>query len=97
MEHENMKPLSLLCVAVFLVLSPTDVFARGGMGSHMSTGGAFGTSAASPGTNSLGTALPSSGATGHAEKGPLLGTNTAIDKEDRRLEKMIDGSICRGC
>jgi len=60
-------------------------------------GGALGTSAATPGTNSLGTALPSSGAVGHGMKGPMLGTNPAIDKEDARVEKMLEGSICRGC
>ena len=95
-----MKPLSLLLFAVCLVLSGA-AFARGGMGSHMSMpmtgGGALGTSAAAPGTNSLGTALPSSGIAGHVMKGPLLGTDPAIDKEDARLEKMLQGSICRGC
>ncbi|MGY4506473.1 hypothetical protein ACVWYH_010455 [Bradyrhizobium sp. GM24.11] len=30
-------------------------------------------------------------------KGPLLGTNAAIDKEDARVEKLLEGSICRGC
>jgi hypothetical protein len=95
-----MKPLSLLCFAVCFVLSATTAFARGGMGSmgsHMSMGGALGTSAATPGTNSLGTALPSSGGSGHAMKGPPLGTNPAIDQEDARVEKMLEGSICRGC
>jgi hypothetical protein len=95
-----MRLLSLLCFALCLVLSATTAFARGGMGSmgsHMSMGGALGTSAASPGTNSMGTALPSSGAGGHVMKGPLLGTNSAIDKEDARVEKMLEGSICRGC
>lgn len=92
-----MRPLSLLCFALCLVLSATAAFARGGMGSHMSMGGALGTSAATPGTNSLGTALPSSGGVGHAIKGPVLGTNAAIDKEDARVEKMLEGSICRGC
>jgi hypothetical protein len=93
-----MRLLSLLCFALCLVLSATTAFARGGMGSHMSMGGgALGTSAATPGTNSLGTALPSSGTVGHAMKGPLLGTNAAIDQEDARVEKMLEGSICRGC
>ena len=95
-----MRLLSLLCFALCLVLSATTAFARGGMGSmgsHMSMGGALGTSAATPGTNSLGTALPSSGAGGHAMKGPLLGTNPAIDKEDARVEKMLEEGICRGC
>lgn len=95
-----MRPLSLLCFALCLILSATAVFARGGMGSmgsHMSMGGALGTSAATPGTNSLGTALPSSGGSGRAIKGPLLGTNPAIDTEDARVEKMLEGSICRGC
>lgn len=95
-----MRLLSLLCFAFCLVLSATAAFARGGMGSmgsHMSVGGTLGTSAATPGTNSLGTALPSSDGSGHAIKGPLLGTNAAIDKEDARVEKMLEGSICRGC
>ena len=59
------------------------------------TGGAFGTSPATPGTNSAGTALSSDGR-GRPMKGPLLGTNPAIDREDAKDEKMI-GSICRGC
>ena len=93
-----MKKLSAVCVALCVGLSITAALARGGggMGSHMSvTGGAFGTSAAAPGTNSLGTALSSSG-TGHPMKGALLGTNPAIDREEAKVEKII-GSICRGC
>ena len=92
-----MKILSLLLVAACLVLSDA-AFARGGMGSHMSMagGGALGTSGAAPGTNSLGTALPS-GMGGHVMKGPLLGTDPTIDKEDAQLQKMLEGSICRGC
>ncbi|SDT50998.1 hypothetical protein [Bradyrhizobium canariense] len=102
-----MKKLSVVCVALCVGLSTTTAFARGGgmgshmsvggMGSHMSvTGGAFGTSAAAPGTNSLGTALPSSGIGNGPMKGPLLGTNPAIDREEAKVDKMI-GSICRGC
>ena len=93
-----MKKVSVLCVALCMSISTTAAFARGGgMGSHsMSvTGGAFGTSPAAPGTNSLGTALPSSGI-GRPTKGPLLGTNPAIDREEARVEKMMS-SICRGC
>jgi hypothetical protein len=93
-----MKKLSVLCFALCVSLSTTAAFARGGgMGSHMSvTGGAFGTSAAAPGTNSVGTALSSSGIGDGPMKGSLLGTNPAIDREEARVEKMI-GSICRGC
>jgi hypothetical protein len=92
-----MKPLSLLLFVACLLLSDA-AFARGGMGSHMSMvgGGALGTSSAAPGTNSLGTALPS-GIGGHVMKGPLLGTDPTIDKEDAQLQKMLEGSICRGC
>jgi hypothetical protein len=96
-----MKKLSVPCVVLglglSLGLSTADAFARGGMGSsHMSvTGGTLGTSAAAPGTNSLGTALSSSGA-GRPMKGPLLGTDPAIDREEVKVDKMI-GSICRGC
>ena len=93
-----MKTLSILCVAVSIGLSMTAAFGRGGMASHSTspvTGGAFGTSAAAPGTNSLGTALSSSGA-GKVMKGELLGTSPAIDHEEAKVEKMM-GSICRGC
>lgn len=93
-----MKPLSVLCVVLVIDLSTATAFARGGMGSssHMSMrGAALGTSAAAPGTNSLSTALSSSG-TGTPMQGPLLGTNPAIDREEAKVNKMID-SICRGC
>ena len=58
-----MKTPSILCIALCVGLSTTAAFARGGMGgahgmgtSHMSMmGGAFGTTAAAPGTNSSGT------------------------------------------
>ncbi|MDI4238024.1 hypothetical protein AAFX91_20970 [Bradyrhizobium sp. 31Argb] len=60
------------------------------------TGGAFGTNPATPGTNSLGTALSSSGIANGPQKGPLLGTDPSLDPEEAKVEKMI-GSICRGC
>ena len=69
-----MKTLSILCVTISIGLSMTAAFGRGGMASHaMSpvTGGAFGTSAAAPGTNSLGTALSSSGMGDHPMKGAI--------------------------
>jgi hypothetical protein len=93
-----MKKFLPLGVAVCVGLSSVAAFARGGgMGSHPSaTGGAFGTSAAAPGTNSLGTALSSSGVGNGPVKGPLLGTNPAIDREEAKVDRMI-GSICRGC
>jgi hypothetical protein len=93
-----MNKLSALCLAFCIGVSSTAAFARGGMGSHHAsvTGGAFGTTAAAPGTNSLGTALSSSGIGDGPMKGSLLGTNPAIDREEARLNKMI-GSICRGC
>jgi hypothetical protein len=72
------------------------------MGSHHSsaglpvTGGAFGTSPNAPGTNSLDTALSSNAVGNGPQKGPLLGTNPAIDREEAKVDKMI-ASICRGC
>jgi len=93
-----MNKLSALCVALCIGVWSTAAFARGGMGSHHTsvTGGSFGTSAAAPGTNSLGTALSSSGSGDGPMKGSLLGTNPAIDREEAKVNKMI-GSICRGC
>jgi hypothetical protein len=103
MEMERtrkMKKLSILCAALCLGLSGNWSFAYGfggGIGGQHS-GGAFGTSAAAPGTNSLGTALGSSGrGRGHRIKGPPLGTgNPAVDREDARVDRMVR-SICRGC
>ena len=95
-----MRSVCVLFVLIGVSLSPAVAFARGGMGgmgsAHGSvTGGAFGTSAATPGTNSLGTALSSTG-TGHLMSGPPLGTSPAVDREEAKVEKMIN-SICRGC
>jgi hypothetical protein len=91
-----MKKLSILCVALCVSLSTTAAFARGGgmggMGSHSMSvmgGGASG-------TNSLGTALPSSGVANGPTKGPLLGTSPAVDREEAKVDKLI-GGICRGC
>jgi hypothetical protein len=93
----------VICVAVIASVSGPAALARGGGGGgghHSSmgpvTGGALGTSPASPGTNSLGTALSSSGAGNGPQKGPLLGTSSAVDQEEAKVNKMI-GSICRGC
>jgi hypothetical protein len=95
-----MKKLFGLCIALCVGLSTAAAFARGGgmggahgMGSsHMSMmGGAFGTSAAAPGTNSAGTALASDGV-GHA----MPDIKPAVDPEDKKIDKMIN-SICRGC
>jgi hypothetical protein len=102
-----MKNLSVLCIAICvgfasIGLSAPAAFARGGgMGSHSSaasigSGGASGERVNAPGTNSLGTALSSSGHGNGAQKGPLLGTNPAIDKEEAKVTRMIS-SICRGC
>jgi hypothetical protein len=98
-----MKKLSALCLALCVSLSGTTAFARGGGSHHSSaahgmpvTGGASGTSPATPGTNSLGTALSSNGVGNGPQKGSVLGTNPAIDREEAKVEKMI-ASICRGC
>ena len=89
-----MIKLFVLCGALCVSLSTTAAFARGGgMGSHHMSGGAAGTSAAAPGTNSSGTALSSGG---HGAKGPLLGSNPVTDSEEAKVDKMIK-SICRGC
>jgi hypothetical protein len=93
-----MKKLYTFCVAFCVLLVAGAAFARGGgMGSHHTavTGGAFGERVNAPGTNPLGTALSSSGI-GRRMKGPLLGTNPAIDREEAKVNKMI-ASICRGC
>lgn len=105
-----MKRLSVLGLALCIGLSCTalavpDALARGGgMGSHHSsaatgipvTGGAFGERPTSPGTNSLGTALSSSGFGNGSAKGPLLGTSPAVGREEAKVEKALS-SVCRGC
>jgi hypothetical protein len=99
-----MKKIAVLCVALCVGLPTTVAFARGGgTGSHHSgmstravTGGASGTNPNTPGTNSLGTALSSDAVGNGPQKGPLVGTSPAIDREEARVNKMI-ASICRGC
>ena len=95
-----MTKLSMACAALCIGFSAGGAWARGGsMGMHHSgsVGGAFGSNAATPGTNSLGTALSSSGAGNGAQKGPPLGTgNPAVDREDAKVARMMH-SICRGC
>jgi hypothetical protein len=99
-----MKKLAVFCVTLCVGLSTTVAFGRGGgAGSHHSamstrpvTGGASGTNPAAPGTNSLGTALSSDAVGNGPQKGPLIGTSPAIDREEARVSKMI-ASICRGC
>jgi hypothetical protein len=96
----DMKKISVLCIALCFGLSTPAAFARGGMGGahgmgspHMSMmgGGALGSTASAPGTNSSGTALSSDG-TGH----PMLDTMPSIDSENAKIDKEIN-SICRGC
>lgn len=94
-----MKKLIVLGAILCVSPSVTAAFARGGgMGSsHMSVaGGAFGSGAAAPGTNSLGTAPSSSGVGNGPMKAQLLGTSPATDREEAKVDKAI-GSICRGC
>ena len=100
-----MKKLAVFCVTLCVGLSTTVAFGRGGgAGSHHSgmsssrpvTGGASGTNPTAPGTNSLGTALSSDAVGNGPQKGPLIGTSPAIDREEATVSKMIS-SICRGC
>ena len=101
-----MKKALAICIAIGLGIWSPIAFARGGMSggmgmshsmgtSSIGAGGSFGTSIYAPGTNSLGTALPSSGV-GKPMTGALLGTSPAIDREEAKVEKML-GSVCRGC
>lgn len=97
-----MKKLAVLSIALCFSLSGAAAFARGG-GSHSgmhsspTTGGAFGERVSAPGTNSLGTALSTTGiGNGSAQKGPLLGTSPAIDREEAKVNKSL-ASVCRGC
>lgn len=98
-----MRNLSVLGFAIFISLAAPAAFARGGgLGLHhssgvgMTTGGAFGERVTAPGTNSLGTALSSDSFGGHPQKGPLLGTSPAVDREEARVDKAL-ASVCRGC
>jgi hypothetical protein len=101
-----MKKLAVLTLVLCFTISSTAAFSRGGgtgshsgMGSHHSpaTGGAFGERVSAPGTNSLGTALSTTGiGNGSAPKGPLLSTSAAVDHEEAKVDRMMT-SICRGC
>jgi len=100
--------LSAFCVILCLAIPASAALARGGSsgggmsGMHHSTsglsvtGGVAGTSPSAPGTNASGTALSSGGHGTGPQKGPLLGSNPAVDREETRVDKSIK-SICRGC
>jgi hypothetical protein len=92
-----MKILVVGCIVLSALFS-TAAYSRGGSsGSHHSgtTGGAFGTQPAAPGTNSAGTALSGGGAS--FVGGVPLGTgNPAVDAQDRKVSRMVS-SICKGC
>jgi hypothetical protein len=92
-----MKKLSVLCIAPCAGLSTTTAFGRGGGGHHSAaSGGASGTSAAAPGTNSLGTALSSSVA-GSSTRGLGIG-GADMDRENAKENAKLDTvikSICR--
>ena len=96
-----MKKLAVLSVVLCFSLPGAAAFARGGgshsVGSHaLTSGGAFGERVSAPGTNSLGTALSTTGLGNGPQKGPLLGTSPAVDREEARVNKSL-ASICRGC
>ena len=87
-----------LCASLWIGAAPARSTSMGAP-HPTSSGGAFGSSAAAPGTNSLGTALASSGrGNGRRIKGPPLGTGSAaVDREDKRVARIVHSSICRGC
>jgi hypothetical protein len=91
-----MNKLFILSPFPLVLCISTAAFAHGaGPSMHDASisGGAFGSRAAAPGTNSLGTALPSSSGRGHRMKGPALGTgNPAVDREDAKVGKMVSRS-----
>jgi hypothetical protein len=89
------KIVSILCIAAAIAIPATASFGKGG-GSHHSSGGASGATAGSPGTNSSGTALSSSG-TGSQMKGANLDNSPAVARQDATVDKLVKGSICRGC
>src|ERR1700753_852742 len=101
----KMKTLSIFSVILCLSIPVSAAVARGGGGGvagmhssvgHSATGGAAGTSPTAPGTNSLGTALSSGGRGNGPQKGPLLGSNAAIDRDEPRADGATT-STCRGC
>ncbi|MBR0753714.1 hypothetical protein JQ604_16115 [Bradyrhizobium jicamae] len=88
------RVISTACVAVLLTVPTTASFGRGGGSQHGTSG--FAMHADVPGTNALGTAQSSSG-TGNPTKGVAIGTDPAIARMDATVDKMVKGSICRGC
>ena len=91
-----MKMFAVPLVATMVGVLANMAFAQSSTGSHSmssaATGGMFGTKPAAPGTNSLGTALPSDIRRGRR----LRGSIPAIDRENAKVDRRI-GSICRGC
>jgi hypothetical protein len=90
--------VSILFVAAGIAIAAPPSFGKGGSGGghHSSLGGAAGTPAGAPGTNSSGTALSSSGV-GNPMKGANLDNSPAVARQDAAVDKLVKGSICRGC
>jgi hypothetical protein len=96
----RIKP-SIVYAAFWIIVAPAVAFGFD-MGAEPApiTGGALGTSAARPGTNSLGTALPDqvrrkSGRGGM--KGVTIGTSPAIARQNKKVQSEVEHSVCRGC
>ena len=90
-----MKYLNVACVVLFVAVSGA-ALAQTSSGSSSSpgsaSGGSLGSSAGAPGTNSLGTALPSGGG---RTSGSAAG-NIDTEREDKKVDQKIK-SICKGC
>ena len=88
--------IRFFCAAgVVLLAWASPVLAQAASGGGTASGGSLGSSAASPGTNSAGTAAPSGG----GATGGSVATGTGdpmTDKQGKQVDKKIK-SICKGC
>lgn len=90
--------LFVVYAALSMAVAPTAAFSVA-LAQGLDAGGALGTSAARPGTNSLGTALPDQVVkSGHGGmKGVMIGTTPAIARRNKKVQWDVEHSICRGC
>lgn len=91
--------VSILCIAAGVAVATPPSFGRGGHSGGMhsaSLGGTAGTPLGAPGTNSSGTALSSSGV-GSPMKGASFENDPAVARQDATVDRLVKGSICRGC
>ena len=93
----NTRRLTLLCLsAIMLTAASAHAQLNPSTAPGASPRGTVGMSNDRPGTNSLGTAQ-SSGPGGGGKAAASVADDPALREEDRKVDRTVKSTICRGC